>query len=152
MITKTLPGGPKILVLVKLDGGKISKVELLLSNKFCVQMPENIPLILEWLSLYAQKKQPSPLPLELHKPPFTSHILTALQKIPFGETTTYQSLAIKLGNPKAARAVGNACGSNPFPLFIPCHRVLHTSGGLGGFSCGLEIKRRLLAFEETEGR
>jgi O-6-methylguanine DNA methyltransferase len=142
-----IPGGPKILISIKLDRGKISEVELTLFDRFALQTPVDQPDILEWLSLYAQKKQPTPLSLDINKPPFTYQILTKLLNIGFGETTTYQSLAKEIGKPKAARAVGNACGSNPFPLFIPCHRVLHTSGGLGGFSCGLEIKRRLLAFE-----
>ncbi len=127
----------------------MTEVLLSLSDRFCVDAQDDQPSILEWLALYAQKKQPKAFPFKLKKPPFTQQVLLKLQKIPFGKTTTYQSLAEEVGNPKAARAVGNACGSNPFPLFIPCHRVLHTSGSLGGFSCGLEIKRRLLAFESN---
>ncbi len=141
----TIASGPKVRVLVKLN-----KIELSLSDCFCLEMAEEQPLLIQWLSLYAQKKQPAPLLLQLDKPAFTHQILSKLQTIPFGQTTTYRGLAEEIGRPKAARAVGNACGSNPFPLLIPCHRVLHTTGGLGGFSCGLEIKRRLLAFEGVD--
>jgi O-6-methylguanine DNA methyltransferase len=76
--------------------------------------------------------------------------LLELQKIPFGETSTYQKLAIKTKNPKASRAVGNACGRNPFPLVIPCHRVLKSDGTLGGFAFGTPMKQNMLAFENDK--
>jgi methylated-DNA-[protein]-cysteine S-methyltransferase len=76
-------------------------------------------------------------------------VLEACRGIPYGRTTTYAELAAKAGNPRAARAAGSAMSHNPIPIIIPCHRVLHTGGGLGGFSApgGLSLKERLLAME-----
>jgi len=81
--------------------------------------------------------------------PFTKRVLAALQKIPRGATLTYGDLARQLGTPRAARAVGTACGTNPLPLFIPCHRVVAAGGTLGGFSAGLVWKKFLLAKESA---
>ena len=79
--------------------------------------------------------------------PFQRKVWAALRQISAGQTESYGRLASALGAPKAARAVGSACGANPIPLFIPCHRVVPSGGGLGGFSGGLPWKRRLLARE-----
>ena len=78
---------------------------------------------------------------------FTARVLAALRRIPRGTTITYGELARRMGAPRAARAVGTACGANPLPLFIPCHRVVAAGGRLGGFSAGLAWKRFLLAKE-----
>lgn len=68
-------------------------------------------------------------------------------RIPPGETRSYGEIAAALGQPLASRAVGGACGANPIPVLVPCHRVLAANGRLGGFSGGLDWKRRLLAIE-----
>ena len=81
---------------------------------------------------------------------FQQRIWRALQGIPAGRTVSYGELAGKIGKPKAARAVGGACGANPVPVLIPCHRVLAAGGGLGGFTSGLDWKRKLLAREGVE--
>ena len=78
---------------------------------------------------------------------FQRLIWKALQQIPAGRTVSYGELAQTAGRPQAARAVGGACGANPIPVLIPCHRVLAAGGGLGGFTAGLDWKRRLLARE-----
>lgn len=78
--------------------------------------------------------------------PFQRQVWTALRRIPFGVTVTYADLAGQLGKPGAARAVGSANGANPIPIVTPCHRVV-ARGGLGGFSGGLDVKRRLLGLE-----
>ena len=70
-----------------------------------------------------------------------------LQTIPYGEVTTYSKLAESIGNPQAVRAVGTACGTNPLPLVVPCHRVLRADGGIGGYLGGVEIKTQLLELE-----
>ena len=72
-----------------------------------------------------------------------------IAKIPFGQTRTYRELAEKIGRPKSSRAVANACGKNPIPPTIPCHRVIRTDGNLGGYSGegGIEQKRKLLKNE-----
>lgn len=102
-----------------------------------------------WLTAYCQGKNASiNLPLHFnHIPFFTKSVLEYLSTIPFGQTLSYQQLAQLVGNPKGARAVGQACGRNPFPLIIPCHRILTSQNHLGGFSCGLPVKQRLLAHE-----
>ena len=81
-------------------------------------------------------------------PPFTLRVWRALEAIPCGTTLEYGAVAGKIGRPGASRAVGRACGANPLPLFIPCHRVLSKDGTLGGFTGGLPWKRLLL---EKEG-
>lgn len=80
---------------------------------------------------------------------FTARVLAQLQRIPRGQTATYGAIARRLGAPRAARAVGTACGANPLPLFIPCHRVVAAGGALGGFSAGLAWKKFLLARERA---
>ena len=80
---------------------------------------------------------------------FRRSVWTALRKIPRGGTLTYSELARRAGHPRAARAAGSACGANPLPLFIPCHRAVAANGGLGGFSAGLAWKTRLLTGEGT---
>ncbi len=77
---------------------------------------------------------------------FQRAVWRALTEIPRGETRTYTEIAAAIGRPRAVRAVGSACGANPIPLLIPCHRVVGANG-LGGFSGGLEWKKRLLAAE-----
>jgi methylated-DNA-[protein]-cysteine S-methyltransferase len=81
--------------------------------------------------------------------PFERRCWNALVDIPYGETRTYGEIAKTVGNPKGARAVGSANHKNPIPIVIPCHRVVATGGGLGGYGGGLELKRRLLALEQT---
>lgn len=88
-----------------------------------------------------------PLDLALVKPGFTRRVLEQTAQIPFGHTVTYKGIAGLAGNERAFRAAGTALGSNPLPIVVPCHRVLHTSGGLGGYTGGLDIKRRLLTLE-----
>jgi methylated-DNA-[protein]-cysteine S-methyltransferase len=96
--------------------------------------------------------QPGPfadLPLDLEGSPFHLRVWQELRKIPPGKTVSYGELARRLGNPQAARAVGQACGANPIPIIVPCHRVIAASGALGGFSSGLEHKRWLLEHEKV---
>lgn len=81
--------------------------------------------------------------------PFQKSVWQALLEIPFGKTTTYQSLAEAVGRPKAARAVGAANGANPLPIIVPCHRAVGSSGALIGFGGGLEAKRFLLDLEAS---
>ena len=83
----------------------------------------------------------------LVRTPFTRGVLRATAEIPFGTTSSYREIAAAAGSPTAFRATGNALGSNPIPIVVPCHRVLPSSGGLGGYTGGLERKRLLLAIE-----
>ena len=92
-------------------------------------------------------------PFDLQGSEFQQQVWNALFGIPLGETRSYGDLAKEIGNPRAVRAVGRACGANPLPLIIPCHRVLAADGKLGGFSGGAGWKPLLLAREGwSEGR
>ena len=90
-------------------------------------------------------------PLDLVGTPFQLKVWKALTGIPPGETRTYGQVAESMGQPGAARAVGRACGANPLPLIVPCHRVLAAHSGLGGFSGGRAWKPFLLAREGWGG-
>lgn len=79
--------------------------------------------------------------------PFQLAVWSALQDIPYGQTASYKDVAAKIGRPAAARAVGQANGANPLPIFIPCHRVITSGGSLGGYAFGPEVKRALLKLE-----
>ncbi len=78
---------------------------------------------------------------------FAGAVLRATARIPFGSVSTYRDVAVEAGSPNAYRAAGNALGSNPIPIVVPCHRVLHAGGGLGGYTGGLDRKRFLLGLE-----
>lgn len=78
---------------------------------------------------------------------FARRILESTARIPFGSVRTYRDVAAEAGNPKATRAAGNALGSNPIAIVVPCHRVLRTGGGLGGYGGGLPTKEFLLRLE-----
>ena len=78
---------------------------------------------------------------------FAADVLRATARIPFGSVSSYREVASEAGSPNAYRAAGNALGSNPIPIVVPCHRVLHAGGGLGGYTGGLERKRFLLHLE-----
>jgi methylated-DNA-[protein]-cysteine S-methyltransferase len=84
---------------------------------------------------------------QLVRAPFTSNVLEGVRHVPFGEAITYGEAAAIAGNPRAFRAAGNALGSNPIPVVIPCHRVVRTGGALGGYGGGPEMKRFLLEHE-----
>jgi methylated-DNA-[protein]-cysteine S-methyltransferase len=87
------------------------------------------------------------LPLSAAGTGFQKRVWAALGKIPFGKTLSYGEVAAKIGAPKAARAVGRACGTNPICLIVPCHRVIGANGSLTGFAFGEKIKRQLLEHE-----
>ena len=78
---------------------------------------------------------------------FRRDVLGHLAVIPYGSTESYAQVAVATGNPRAVRAVGTACATNPLPIVIPCHRVVRTDGSLGGYLGGLDAKRALLALE-----
>ncbi len=92
------------------------------------------------------------LPLDVRGTAFQIRVWEELRRIPYGQTRSYGEVARAIGKPKAARAVGAACGSNPVPLIIPCHRVVRGGGALGGYGLGLPRKRALLAQERAGSR
>ena len=88
------------------------------------------------------------LPLDLSGvTPFTRSVLEATATVPFGQLSTYRSIAERIGKPGATRAVGNALGRNPIPVVVPCHRIVRSDASLGGYTGGLDIKQHLLALE-----
>lgn len=101
------------------------------------------------ISEYFKNRTPLlPIPVDIRKgTAFDQRVWRAIAAIPFGRTFSYRQIAEAAGSPGAFRATGRACGRNPIPLLIPCHRVVGSSGNLGGYSGGLHIKKFLLALE-----
>ncbi len=114
------------------ESGLLSQVRVLLDDYFRGGRPDFSRLL-----------------LRMEGTPFQQAVWKALQTIPYGETRTYGQIARMIGRPKAVRAVGAACGRNPLPIVVPCHRVVGADGSLTGFSCGLDRKRFLLALEQS---
>jgi methylated-DNA-[protein]-cysteine S-methyltransferase len=79
--------------------------------------------------------------------PFAQQVLDELARVPYGQTTTYGTLAARVGAPRAARAVGMVMNRNPIPIVLPCHRVVGANGSLTGYAGGLDVKERLLRLE-----
>ncbi|MBX7160868.1 MAG: methylated-DNA--[protein]-cysteine S-methyltransferase [Acidimicrobiia bacterium] len=92
---------------------------------------------------------PARIPVRQAGPPFLEQVWKVLRDVGPGETVTYSELAAMAGRPRAVRAAASGCARNPTSLFVPCHRVLRTGGGPGGFGWGLEVKHRLLAHEHA---
>jgi methylated-DNA-[protein]-cysteine S-methyltransferase len=88
-----------------------------------------------------------PVDWSLTSPGFRSRALHAVARIPYGRTRTYAEIAKSAGNPRAFRAAGTACGHNPIPLIVPCHRVVQSGGGIGNYGGGPEMKKALLDLE-----
>ena len=99
-------------------------------------------------SYFAGKLKAFSLDICLNVTPFQKKVLTALCRVPYGETISYGQLAKNIGNPKASRAVGQANARNPIPIVIPCHRVIGSSGKLTGFGGGVAVKQTLLDLEQ----
>ncbi len=102
----------------------------------------------QFAQYFTGKRQYFDIPLDMRGTTFQKCVWKALLKIPFGEVRSYKQIAEKIGSNKAYRAVGSANGKNPLPIVIPCHRVITASGRLGGFSCGIGIKKELLKLEQ----
>ena len=92
------------------------------------------------------------LPVDARGDEFQRRVWQLLDEIPYGQTTTYRELAVRLGDPALAREVGAAVGRNPLCVVVPCHRVVGSDGGLTGYAGGLKRKRFLLDLESPEER
>ncbi len=107
-------------------------------------------MAIQWLESYFQRvPQNITLPLRSPNTLFGQKVREAVMQIPFGHTAAYQKIAQRAGNEKAARAVGILMRHNPYMLYVPCHRVT-AKKGVGGYNGGIEIKKRLLEFENCE--
>jgi len=100
---------------------------------------------------YENKRKAFDLPVDLRGTDFQQSVWTALLNIPFGQTCTYSDIAQEIGNEKAVRAVGAACGANPLMIVVPCHRVVGKDGGMHGFAGegGVSTKQTLLKHEKN---
>lgn len=114
-----------------------------------LEVPAELDEVRRELDLYFEGKLDSfDLPLDWQlSGGFRQRVLRAINRIPYGQTRSYTEMARKAGNERAVRAAGSACGSNPIPLVVPCHRVLRTGGALGGYGGGLPMKQGLLELE-----
>jgi methylated-DNA-[protein]-cysteine S-methyltransferase len=117
-----------------------------------LRMDEVAPQIMEETvtqlnEYFAGKRTEFDLPLELEGTEFQREVWTSLAEIPYGKTISYAELAMMVGRPSAFRAVGQANGANPIPIVLPCHRVVASGGGIGGYGGGLAMKRQLLSLE-----
>jgi methylated-DNA-[protein]-cysteine S-methyltransferase len=122
-----------------------------LSPRILEQPARLDPVARELDEYFAGKRKSFDLELDwaLIRGRFGAKVLRATAQIPYGEVSTYGELAAEAGNPAASRATGNALGNNPIPVVIPCHRVLRSGGGLGGYTGGIERKQALLALESS---
>ena len=109
----------------------------------------NRDAIRQVLAYLGGKRTAFDLPLDLRGTPFQRAVWQQLLAIPYGATRSYADVARAIGSPRAVRAVGSANGANPVPIVVPCHRVIAAGGKLGGYGGGLELKRRLLAMEQS---
>ena len=140
-------------IALECDKGTLKRSSLFKAERFFYEFIGEVneqlrKNLLAFLTSYSERAS-SIIDLPLHAlSPFRTDILRHLQQIPLGSLITYGELAAEAGYPGAARAAGTACHFNPFPLFIPCHRVIASGGKIGGFACDLEIKKRLLNFEK----
>jgi methylated-DNA-[protein]-cysteine S-methyltransferase len=114
-----------------------------------LEAPAELDAVRRELDLYFEGKlERFDLPLDWSlSDGFRLRVQQAINRIPYGQTRSYTEVAAKAGNERAVRAAGTACGSNPIPLVVPCHRVLRTGGALGGYGGGLPMKQALLEME-----
>lgn len=123
-------------------------------SNFSTHSPNNIlrETIKQLDEYFSNERQSFDLPLKITGTPFQKSVWKKLIKIPYGKTQTYLDIANKVDSPKSCRAVGTAIGKNNFPIIIPCHRIIKTSGEIGGYSGGIEIKKILLELEKKRLR
>jgi len=157
--TVSTPLGPFTLAadescLVLAEFGECSDNETKLSVK--PVQSEKLPVLelgaAEIAKYFAGSLQEFTVPYRLDTTPFRRKVWTELGKIPYGQTISYQTLACRIGNSKACRAVGQANHFNPLSIIVPCHRVIGQDGRLVGYGGGLDKKRWLLDWEQSQIR
>lgn len=160
-ITFTVTDSPLGALLVAVTDRGLCKVDLAddaiaaewaLSNEFhqaAIHRDDEAlaPIVAEVLGRIDGRKPDRALPLDVRGTAFQRRVWEELQRIPLGETRTYGEIAAAIDAPGASRAVGSACGANPVPVVIPCHRVLPASGGVGNYGLGPHRKQHLLEHE-----
>ena len=160
-ITFTVNDSPLGALLVAVTNRGLCKVDLAddaisaewaLSNEFHradIRRDDDAlaPIVAEVLARIDGRKPARELPLDVRGTAFQRRVWEELQRIPLGETRTYGEVAAAIDAPRASRAVGSACGANPVPVVVPCHRVLPATGGIGNYGLGPRRKQRLLEHE-----
>jgi len=151
------PLGDIVIVWTAESFPKVTGIYLPNSDHTCMELPDTVrftkkglpPLAAKIKAYFAgERVNFSMADLDLSVlGPFQKTILTKATKIPLGQVWSYGRLAAEAGCPRAARAVGNEMARNPYPLVVPCHRVVRANGELGGFGSGPELKRELLLLE-----
>ncbi len=138
---------PGIRVQAHFKAGSLARISLFSSQDLSLDCPQDqMGPLTTWLKAYAQG-QFLPFSLPLPQGTFQGDVLRFLQTIPWGSVCSYQDVAKGVGSPRAARAVGNICRGNLFPLLIPCHRVIRSDGEIGRYTPDPSLKRQLLYFE-----
>jgi AraC family transcriptional regulator of adaptative response/methylated-DNA-[protein]-cysteine methyltransferase len=107
------------------------------------------PFVQPLLRHLSGEQQDLDLPLDVQGTDFERRVWRELRTIPYGTTRSYQEVARRINRPRAYRAVGHACATNPVAVVVPCHRVIRSDGGLGGFGWGLKVKEKLLEQENA---
>lgn len=144
-----VPGGNVGRLLVTITARGVSDVRFLRDEPAPVDAGSEGPAYLTAFARYfaGERVAFEDVPLDLVGTEFQQKVWAALRTIPHGKVVSYAHIAGRVGVPRGMRAVGLANGKNPAPILVPCHRVVEASGALGGFSSGLDIKRKLLALE-----
>lgn len=131
------------------DGQALHSIMLLEKAQESLPNPLTKQAVSELEEYFSGKRESFDIAIQPHGTPFQLSVWSALSQVPYGKVVTYGQLAAAIGKPTACRAVANAVGKNPLLILLPCHRVV-ASNGLGGFSAGLSVKRRLLTLEGVE--
>lgn len=154
MERKRLYQSPIGVLCIKEEDGKITHLNL--QREEVYEQNSDSDLLDEacrQLDEYFQgKRRQFDLPIGCEGTAFQQRVWNELQKIPYGETRNYEEIAAAVGNPKAQRAVGQANNRNPVMIIVPCHRVIHKSGDISGYACGIEAKKYLLELEKEAER
>ena len=127
--------------IIRLDLKTKEKADSVITEKVLLKAEKQL------FEYFSGERKTFNLDFEFSGTEFQKSVWNELLKIPFGKTKTYGEIAKAIGKPKAARAVGSACGKNPLAIIIPCHRVLGMNGKITGFAWGTEIKEWLLGYE-----
>ena len=145
-----LHDSPAGMLVLAADDAGMTSVRLLRAGE-AVPQESDMPLLREaraqLRAYFARELRTFDLPLHAQGTPFERAVWQQLACIAYGDMRSYGLIAAALGRPKAARAVGRACGRNPLLIVVPCHRVVGASGRLAGFAAGLPVKRTLLTLE-----
>lgn len=138
------------LALVGSPDAKLSEATRYIKGPLVFDREEMLPFRNAIYDYLSGDSREIAVPLVFHGTKLQVAVWRYLMTIPYGETRTYKQVAVAVDRPRAFQAIGNAVGRNPLMMAIPCHRVLRTDGGLGGFRGGLTLKRKLLALEQGQ--